>query len=149
MWQRKNSKSSHLKTRNQRMTCFFCLKNSWKVQLQTNFLSVTNWALDLFDIFVSFLLGLNKRLAEKCETNKCCKGIDLPSLLIYFQSVGIPPVERLLVPPVLLTLATGPGSAPHSTEVMCLPWHCPTAPGEQWLRAGITSGLGPWARLPG
>lgn len=89
----------------------------------------------------SFLLGLNNRLVEKCETNKCCEGIDLPSLLIYSRSVGIPPVERLLVPSVLLTLATGPGSAPHSTEVMCLPWHCPTAPGEQWLRTGITSGL--------
>lgn len=33
------------------------------------------------------------------------------------------------------------GSAPLSTEVMCLPWHCPTAPEEQWLEAGITSGL--------
>lgn len=112
---------------------------AWKIpekfnQLQTNFLSVRNWALDLFKIFWPLL-------AEKSETNKCCKGTDLPSLLIYFRSVGIPPVERLLVPPVLLTLATGPGSAPHSTEVMCLPWHCPAAPGEQWLRAGITSGL--------
>lgn len=32
-------------------------------------------------------------------------------------------------------------SAPHSAEVMCLTWRCPTAPGEQWLGAGITSGL--------
>lgn len=60
----------------------------------------------------------------------------------FFQSIRIPPPYWVIIGPVT-AVDSGHWAclAPHSTEVMCLPWRWPAAPGEQWLGAGITSGL--------
>lgn len=66
--------------------------------------------------------------------------------LTFIQSISVSVVFSLLGFPIIgpvgaVDSGQWAGSAPHSTEVMCLPWRCPAVPGEQWLRAGITSGL--------
>lgn len=60
---------------------------------------------------------------------------------LFFRSVRIPPHWVIIGPVDAVDSGHQAGSAPQSTEVMCLPWRCPAVPWAQWLRAGITSGL--------
>eukprot|EP00064_Thunnus_orientalis_P011106 superscaffoldBa00001570_g11136 len=89
---------------------------------------------------------LNKDRAISLQELKGCLGVSKEGSSTTSSNQGTSVVFNLLGFPIIGPIGAvdsgqWAGSAPHSIEVMCLPWRYPAAPGEQWLRAGITSGL--------